>query len=90
MTVETLALLIAGIIWPFIFQWLGKFGLQDQLAQWGAVITSVIIAVIAQMIINPGSFTPEGVITNGVAVFGVATIVYRQCIKPRVMLAPQG
>lgn len=82
MTVESLAVLIAGVIWPFVFQLCRKFGFHDASAQWVAVATSVIVAWIAQFLVNPAALTPENVIKNGVAVFGVATIVYRQLIKP--------
>ena len=81
MTAENLALLIIGIVWPFIFEKIKAVGLEGQAAQWAAVVTCYIVAF-AAMVATGSATDPESIIKNGAAVSALAFIVYRQIIKP--------
>lgn len=83
MTTEALALLVAGIIWPLIFQGIRKVGLQDRAAQWVAVVCALIIGALAH-IMTGGQTDPQSMIESGSVVVAISLVVYRQVIKPYV------
>ena len=87
MTAETLALFAAGIIWPFVFQSLGKFGLDNRVAQLAAIAVAFGLGALAH-IATGGSITLDGIMQAGSPVVAVSLIVYRQVIKPSPSPAP--
>jgi len=80
---EQIALLIAGVVAPFITQYL-KYLLntQDRLAHALSIAVAVVIAAVALLLTGGLSFEqPEGFILKLGGVFALAQIVYRQLLK---------
>lgn len=80
MTAENLGLFIAGVLAPFLTQWIKSIGIQDRAAQWLAVGVSVVLAVVAE-VLTGGIPSPDQFVKNASAVAVLAGLIYRQFIK---------
>ena len=92
-TGEALALLIAGLVAPYLTQWLkGLFGgIEAKPALWLSFGISVVIAALALIVTGQLGWTaPPGEPVESIswfvqfagAVFALATLVYKTIIKP--------
>lgn len=82
MTADQVAIYLAGIIWPIVFQSLGRFKLQDRAAQWAAVLVCYVVAFVAYYVANGQTPTWQNVLANGSTMALIAQVVWRQAIKP--------
>ena len=92
-TGEALALLIAGLVAPYLTQWLKRLfgGLEAKPALWLSFGVSVVIATLALIVTGQLGWTaPPGEPVEVIswfaqfagAVFALATLVYKTFIKP--------
>lgn len=77
---EGIGLLLAGLLWPFLFQSLGKLGLRDKAAQFAAIGFCYVIAAIVHFW-SSHTLTPDAVLLAGSPVATLALVIYRQVIK---------
>jgi len=81
MDTQSLALLLAGIIWPFLLQLLKRWvPVEGRVAQWVAVVVSFGLAILARGLTG-GDLSAEGIISGGATVSVLALVIYRQLIK---------
>jgi len=80
---EAIVLFLAGLIWPVVFQAIGRLGLHDRPAQWVAVGFCFVMAAVAHAL-SGADLSPEGIINAGSPVALLSLVVYRQVIKPWV------
>lgn len=81
MTTENLATFLAGLIAPFIVQWLKGAKVADKWALWLAVFVSILLASIASLLTG-GVPAPDQFATRAAAVLAISQIIWRQFLKP--------
>ncbi|MCL5107904.1 MAG: hypothetical protein M1401_03355 [Chloroflexi bacterium] len=84
MTAEALALLIAGIVAPFIVQFVKAGRLSDLWAFWLTVLVSVLLATVAELLTGGLPPSTEAFFVRAAAVFALGQIIWRNVFKPAI------
>lgn len=84
MTAQNLATFLAGIIAPFVIQFVKGTKIDNRWALWLAVFVSVVLATVAS-ILTGGIPTPDQFATQAAAVLAISQIIWRQFIKPEAV-----
>ncbi|MDA8216151.1 MAG: hypothetical protein M0Z94_00885 [Dehalococcoidales bacterium] len=84
MTAEALALLIAGIVAPFLVQFIKAGRLSGLWAFWLTVVVSVILAVIAELLTGGLPPSTEEFFVRASAVFALGQVIWRNVFKPAI------
>ena len=82
MTAENLATFLAGILAPFIIQFIKGSKIDDKWALWLAVFVSVVLATIAS-VLTGGIPAPDQFATQAAAILAISQIIWRQFLKPQ-------
>ncbi len=77
---DQLAVFVVGIIWPYLFQVLGKFHLAGRTAQWAVTVSSFVIAAVV-IVVSGQKINPSDLLSGGGILLATSQVVYRQLIK---------
>ncbi len=75
-----LAIFVVGIIWPYLFQAIGKLHLTGRSAQWAVTVSSFVIAGIV-IVASGQTVNPGDIFSGGGILLATSQVVYRQLIK---------
>lgn len=89
MTAENLATFMAGLIAPYIIQWLKGSKVADKWALWLAVFVSILLAAIASLLTG-GIPAPDQFAARAAAIMAISQMIWRQFVKPEPVQAKLG